>query len=146
MILVDTSIWIDHLRSGDAALSLCLEAGSVLTHPVVIGEVALHPLRQRRLVLAALGGLPMARAANDLEALNFIDQYALGGLGLDYGDILLLTAARLTPGASLWTRDERLHEIAQQLGLAFAPGDDPTLTYHPSDERGLHRLGHGQQL
>lgn len=123
MILVDAPIWIDHLRAGDAALSLFLEAGSVVTHPIVIGAVALSPLRQRGLVLGALSGLPRARSASDVEALDFIDRYALGGLGLDYGDIHLLAAARLTPGAALWTRDARLHEIALQLGLAFAPRD-----------------------
>jgi predicted nucleic acid-binding protein len=121
VILVDAPVWIDHLRLGDAALGLFLEAGSVLTHPVVIGEVALSPLRQRGLVLGSLAGLPQARAASDTEALDFIEHYALGGLGLTYGNIHLLAATRLTPGAALWTRDARLHEIALQLGLAFAP-------------------------
>jgi predicted nucleic acid-binding protein len=123
VILVDAPIWIDHLRMGDAALGIFLEAGSVVTHPIVIAEVALSPLSQRGLVLDALAGLPQARTASDLEALDFIGRYALGGLGLSYSDVHLLAAARLTLGAALWTRDARLHEIALQLGLAFAPRD-----------------------
>jgi predicted nucleic acid-binding protein len=118
VILVDTSVWVDHLRAGDKALAARLEAGAVLTHPFVIGELALGNLRQRKIVLDALSDLPRTNVANDAEVLHFIDQHGLFGLGIGYVDAHLLAAARLTAGAELWTNDKRLHGVADKLRLA----------------------------
>ena len=118
MILVDTSIWVDHLRSNDATLADLLRTGSVLAHPFVIGELALGVLQQRKVILGALRNLPSATAATDDEALRFIDDEALAGLGIGYIDAHLLAATRLTPGASFWTRDKRLAIVAGRLSLA----------------------------
>ena len=122
MILVDSSVWIDHLRTGDGTLVELLETGQVLAHPFVIGELALGGLRQRETILAALRGLPRAIVASDEEVLQFIDRQALFGLGIGYIDAHLLAATRLMPGASLWTRDKRLRAAADRLALA-AVGD-----------------------
>ena len=121
MILVDTSVWVDHLRAADARLRACLEEGLVLTHPFVIGEIALGTLRQRQVVLAALGSLTTATLATDAEVLHLIGHAALAGRGIGYVDAHLLASARLTGGVRLWTRDRRLRLAAEELGLAAAP-------------------------
>ncbi len=118
MILVDTSVWVDHLRAGDKMLAGLLEAGRVLAHPFVIGELALGNLRQRELVLTTLQDLPRAGVATDHEVLRFISQHALFGLGIGYVDAHLLAAVRLTAAAALWTRDKRLRGVAERLGVA----------------------------
>ncbi|HLI12842.1 MAG TPA: PIN domain-containing protein [Alphaproteobacteria bacterium] len=120
MILVDTSVWVDHLRRKSAPLSKLLEAGRVLVHPFVIGEVALGHMRQRNLILAALSNLPRTQVATEDEVLSFIERNALFGRGVGYIDVHLLAAAQLTPGASLWTKDRKLHAVADALGLAVA--------------------------
>ena len=119
MILADTSVWVDHLRASDKALAALLEAGMVLAHPFVIGELALGNLRQREIVLKALADLPQARVAMDAEVLHFIERHALSGRGIGYIDAHLLAAVKLTAGAELWTNDKRLHGVAVQLGLAI---------------------------
>ncbi len=118
MILVDTSIWIDHLRTTDDQMVALLDSGMVLTHPFVIGELALGNLGARESVLGALSRLPCAIVATDAEALHFINRHALFGRGAGYVDTHLLAAVQLTGGAKLWTRDKRLHSIAVKLGLA----------------------------
>jgi len=118
VILVDTSVWIDHLRSGDATLAGLLDAGQVLTHPFIVGELALGNLRQRERVVADLLELPQAFAAGDDEVRHFIRRERLFGIGIGYLDAHLLAATRLTPGALLWTRDKRLSAAAQRLSLA----------------------------
>ena len=120
MILVDTSVWVGHLRAGDGKLGRLLNAGQVLTHPFVIGELALGHLKPRHVVLEALADLPQARPATDHEVLNFIDQHELVGLGIGYIDVHLLAAVHLTTGANLWSRDKRLHGVASRLGVAMA--------------------------
>lgn len=121
MILVDTSIWVDHLRTGDEALARLLNAGSVLSHPFVIGELALGNLHQREAVLGLLQGLPAAESAIDAEVLTLIAASGLAGRGIGYVDAHLLAATRLTDGARFWTRDKRLAAIADELGVKFAP-------------------------
>lgn len=121
MILADTSVWVDHLRTGDKALVALLEAGMVLAHPFVIGELALGNLHQRDIVLMALADLPHAAVATDAEVLHCIERHALSGRGIGYIDTHLLAAVKLTGGAELWTRDKRLHAAAVQLLLAFTP-------------------------
>ena len=121
MILVDTSVWVDHLRASDKALAALLDTAAVLAHPFVIGELALGNLRQREIVLNALSDLPYASVATDLEVLHFIDRHALFGRGIGYVDAHLLAAVQLTAGAELWTKDQRLHGVAVELGLAMTP-------------------------
>jgi predicted nucleic acid-binding protein len=118
VILVDTSIWVDHFRIGDKALTELLTAGEVLVHAFVIGELALGRLPQRISTLTFLRALPEAAAADEHEALRFIERHALAGEGIGYIDVHLLAAARLTPGARLWTRDKRLLRVATRMGLA----------------------------
>lgn len=118
MILVDTSVWIDHLRSGETMLAGLLDDGEVLSHPFIIGELALGNLRQRESVLADLLRLPQASAASDAEVLHLIQGERLFGIGIGYVDAHLLAATRLTQGASLWTRDQRLSAAAERLSLA----------------------------
>ena len=120
MILVDTSIWIDHLRTSGDLLSKRLNAGRVLTHPFVIGELALGEMRRRDAILDALSNLPRAELATDAEVLSFINGQSLFGRGIGYVDAHLLASVRLTAGARLWTRDNRLRSVAEELGLAMA--------------------------
>ena len=100
---------------------MLLDAGAVLAHPIVIGELALGNLRQREIVLNALSDLPHSSVATDAEVLHFIDRHALSGRRIGYVDAHLLAAVRLTAAAELWTKDKRLRGIAAQLGLAFTP-------------------------
>ena len=120
MILVDTSVWVDHLRAGNQTLGRLLDTGQVLAHSFVIGELALGHLRRRETLLTALADLPQAVVATDAEVLGFIDRHALFGRGVGYVDVHLLAAVRLTQGAALWTQDRRLHDIAAGLGLVAA--------------------------
>jgi predicted nucleic acid-binding protein len=124
MILVDTSVWVDHLRAKNAALAGLLNMGAVLTHPFIIGELALGQMRQREIVLASLAALPSAALATDAEALRFIDGRALFGRGIGYVDVHLLASACLTEAALLWTGDKRLRGVAAELGLAARPPFD----------------------
>jgi len=117
MILVDTSIWIDHLRRGNERLRRMLEQGQVLIHPYVIGEVALGNLRNRDAILSALQDLPQVAVATDGEVLRFVQQNSLYGVGIGYIDAHLLAAVRLSPGATLWTGDRRLLAAGRTLGL-----------------------------
>jgi len=117
VILIDTSVWIDHLRSSDANLVKLLKGGQVLAHPFVIGELALGNLRQRQLILNTVLDLPRSVVASDDEVLHFISEHRLFESGIGYVDAHLLTAVRLTAGAALWTRDKRLHGVADRLAL-----------------------------
>jgi len=120
VILVDTSVWVDHLHAGNKVLAALLDAGMVLAHPFVVGELALGNLRQRDIVLTALSDLPQACVATATEVLHFIARHALFGRGIGYVDLHLLVSVRLTAGAELWTRDKRLDGLAVQFGLAMA--------------------------
>ena len=118
MILVDTSVWVDHLRDGTPALAAALEQCGVLMHPFVLGELACGTLKNRGEVLRLLGELPVAPVATDREALNYIEQRALMGRGIGYVDVHLLASVALAGAAQLWTRDKRLAVIAADLELA----------------------------
>jgi predicted nucleic acid-binding protein len=120
MILVDTSVWVDHLRVGEKTLSTLLDAGRVLAHSFVIGELALGRLRQRKAILSALRDLPQAIVASDAEVLLFIERHSLAGLGIGYVDAHLLASARLTAGSALWTRDKRLAGVAERMRLIWS--------------------------
>ena len=121
MVLVDTSVWIDHLRKGDAALTAALEAGQVLMHPFVLGELACGNLNNRAGLLALLRDLPSAPVATDTEALGFLDRHALMGRGIGYLDVHLLASATLASPARMWTRDKRLATVAGHLNLTYQP-------------------------
>ena len=117
MILVDTSVWIDHLRIGDPELASALQSCEVLCHPHVVGELACGNLRARDKVITLLQALPVSPVVSDKESLCFIDNYSLMARGIGYIDVQLLASARLA-GAHLWTRDKRLQTVALELGLA----------------------------
>jgi predicted nucleic acid-binding protein len=119
VILVDTSVWIDHWRTGDECLTQLLNAGQVLAHSFVTGELALGNLLQREAVLTALLDLPQAVVATDDEVLRFIAEQGLAGSGIGYVDAHLLASAILTPGSRLWTRDKRLLRASTRLGTAW---------------------------
>ena len=119
MVLVDTSVWVDHLRQGDAALVRLLDAQQVLMHPLVAGELACGNLKNRKTLLNLLDALPSATEAEHAEVRVFIETRKLMGKGLGYADISLLAAAALNSGAHLWTRDKLLADAARQLGLAY---------------------------
>lgn len=118
MILVDTSVWVDHLRASDGRLVALLQAGQVLSHPFVTGEIASGRLNQRQAVLSDLADLPQATVARDDEVLHFIDRNGLAGTGLGHVDVHLLASAQLLAGTALLTRDKRLHGAATRLRLA----------------------------
>jgi len=118
MILVDTSVWIDHWRRRDEILTSLLEQGAVLAHPFVIGELALGSMPRRDFVLNSLRRLPRTSVARDEEVMRLVDREALFGIGIGYIDAHLLAATRLTPDATFWTRDRRLAAAAEKLSLA----------------------------
>src|SRR5689334_16521481 len=116
MILVDSSVWIDHFRSGNRTLVELIAEDRVLLHPFVIGELTLGGLPDVWAVEDLLG-MPSATLADDDEVLLFIQHHALTGGGIGYGDAHLLVSTRFTLGAALWTRDRRLLAAARRLGL-----------------------------
>ena len=117
-VLVDTSVWIDHLRRGDRRLADLLDRNNVLMHPFVLGELACGNLKNREQLLGLLGGLPAAMVASDREVLSFISSHSLMGKGIGYLDAHLLAATRLNAGARLWTRDQSLERQAVRLSIA----------------------------
>lgn len=123
MILVDTSVWIDHFRRGDRRLAGLLEQGRVVMHSFIVGEIACGDLAKRSQTLELLQDLPSARVAHDDEVLGFIARHALHGKGLGYVDMHLLASVALSPGTTLWTRDKRLMAVAEALaGSASGSG------------------------
>ena len=114
MILVDTSVWVEHFRSGTIGLEMLLIDGQVVCHPFIIGELACGNLKNRTEILSLLQDLPMASRADDDDVIQFIEDHNLMGKGLGYIDIHLLMAALLTR-ISLWTIDKRLHEVSLTL-------------------------------
>jgi predicted nucleic acid-binding protein len=123
VILVDTSVWVDHLRSGDARVAALLETASVAMHLMVLGELACGNLKDRQTLLALWRNLPQLPAATDAEVLFFLERNRLWGRGIGYIDVHLLASVSLHSGARLWTRDRRLRETAEQLGLAHPEPD-----------------------
>ncbi|SAL88241.1 PilT protein-like protein [Caballeronia choica] len=118
MILVDTSVWIDHISASDSVLVRLLSEERVLAHPYVIGEISLGSLRNREVVLGALLDLPGAPIATTEEIFFLIEGEQLFSRGIGYVDTALLASARLQPGVTIWTRDKRLKKVADELGLS----------------------------
>ena len=121
MILADTSVWADHLRAQHSALQSLLDAGEMFMHPFVIGELSLGHLKNRGGILRALKELPRAPTARDEEVWHLIESRNLVAVGIGYVDAHLLASVRLIPGLGLWTRDKRLHAVAERLGFAITP-------------------------
>ncbi len=119
MILVDTPVWIDHLHNGAPELVELLNADEVLTHPMVIGELACGSIGNRVEVLSLLAALPHAVVADNDEVLKFIERRKLMGRGLGFIDVHLLAATTLMPGTRLWTRDRRLASTGAKLGISY---------------------------
>lgn len=124
MILTDSSVWIDHLRSTDPILFAALDAGRVLGHPFVAGEVALGILPRRAATLAFLQRLPQAPVATADEVMRLIDRQRLYGRGIGWTDAHLLASVLLAGDARLWTRDKRLAGTATELGIGWSEGKD----------------------
>lgn len=117
MILVDTAIWVDHLRVADRQLAGLLLEEAVLCHPFVVGELACGALHRRSEVLGLLRNLPQAPVVDQDEELAFVEAHKLMGSGLGWVDVHLLASAALA-GERLWTRDRRLAQAARRLGIA----------------------------
>jgi predicted nucleic acid-binding protein len=117
VILVDTSVWVDHLRRGEPALVALLERGDVLVHPFVVGELACGNLSNRTELLELLQQLPASTVAEHAEVMGFIEARRLYGRGIGYVDAHLLASAAMDQ-APLWTRDQRLRDAASGLSLA----------------------------
>ena len=116
MTLVDTSVWIDHLRVGNRMLRSLLENGEVVAHPFVVGELACGTLRNRVEILTLLQALPEAQVAEHEEVMRVVEREQLYGQGIGWMDAHLLASARLSR-AALWTLDRHLSKIASQLKL-----------------------------
>ena len=114
MVLVDTSVWVAHLRYGNIGLETLLNEGRVVCHPFVVGEFACGNLKNRSQILSLLQALPMAVQAEHDEVMKLIETRSLIGKGLGYIDVHLLASARLT-GVPLWTLDGKLGEAASKL-------------------------------
>lgn len=121
MILIDTSIWADHVVRPEAALQDLLTDQQVLMHPFVIGELALGNLQNWHQTVAMLKALPSSQVASHEDLLTFIPAANLPGSGVGFVDAHLLAACRLTRAARLWTRDKRLASKAGELGLSWTP-------------------------
>ena len=115
-MLVDTSVWIDHLRRGDAALAAFLTRAEVECHPFVIGELACGSLRRRSEILDLLAELPKTPMVTHDEAMAFVNRHRLWSRGIGWIDVHLLASAKLA-GAGLWTRDRPLMMAAKDLAI-----------------------------
>jgi hypothetical protein len=121
MILVDTSIWVGHLRKGDDYLSLLLDQGLVLIHPFIIGELACGSMVNRREILGLLESLPGVVTAEQTEVLHLVEAKRLYGQGVGWVDAHLLASA-IVSHSFLWTSDKPLHRVAESLGVSYRPG------------------------
>jgi predicted nucleic acid-binding protein len=118
MVLVDTSVWVAHLRRGHIGLEALLSEGHVVCHPFVVGELACGNLKNRSEILSLLQALPLATPAEHEEVMQFIENYSLMGKGLGYIDMHLLASAILSR-VPLWTLDRKLKQVSSKLGLAY---------------------------
>jgi predicted nucleic acid-binding protein len=122
-VLVDTSVWVDHFRNRNEALVSLLTLDLVLSHPLIVTELACGtPPVPRARTLADVATLPQARQATLDEVRSFIEREELYGLGCGVVDLALLAATLLTPGSRLWSLDRRLTQLAQRFDVAFRPG------------------------
>jgi len=120
LILADTSVWIDHFRSGNNELQRALNQGQIVIHPWIIAELALGSLRERTKTLALLDLLPQVRVAQPSELRLMIEARRLYDLGIGLTDAHLIASAFLNPPTLLWTRDKRLRKVAEGLSIHAA--------------------------
>jgi predicted nucleic acid-binding protein len=120
VIILDTSVWIDHARQNNDHLFDLFKQGRILIHPFMIGEVALGSLRDHDTIIASLLEMPRPQVASEAEVLSLIRNRFLAGSGIGYVDAHLLASARLTPETLLWTRDKRQKRVAEAMGVAYA--------------------------
>ena len=118
MVLVDTSVWVAHLRDGNVGLEELLSEGQAACHPFIIGELACGNLKNRSLILSLLKSLPLATVAEHEEVMHFIENKDLMGKGLGYVDMHLLASASLS-GVPVWTLDQKLDASSKRLGLKY---------------------------
>ncbi len=116
MILVDTSVWVEHFRNGNIGLDTLLQEGQVVCHPFIVGELACGNIKNRSRILSLLSTLPIAHTAEHEEVMHVIETYQLMGKGLGYIDVHLLASAMLT-NIPLWTLDKRLNSISSKIGI-----------------------------
>jgi len=121
MILVDTSIWVDHFRVSVPALAELLLQEQVLVHQFVIGELACGNIQNRQEILSLLHNLPQISVASEREVLLLIESRSLMGRGVGYIDMHLLASVLIRNGCKLWTRDKRLLAIASEMNLSLEP-------------------------
>jgi predicted nucleic acid-binding protein len=119
MVLVDTSVWVSHLRKGNRELAALLSDGDVACHPFIVGELACGNLKNRAEILSLLQALPMATQAEHEEVMKFIEERRLTGRGLGFIDVHLLASAFLK-GVPIWTLDKKLNAVSRELGVAFS--------------------------
>lgn len=119
MIIVDTSVWIEHLRKTDTQLVQLLDKSLVLTHPFIIGELACGNLHNRLQILTLLKNIPSAKEASHQEVLYFIEHNQLMGCGIGYIDAHLLTSTALTNDTKIWTYNKRLENLSNEIGLSI---------------------------
>lgn len=121
MVLVDTSVWIDHLHRADSRLVALLERNDAASHPMVLGELALGSIADRTGFLGLLSAIPTAAEATHVEVMDFVAARRLYGQGLSLVDAHLLASAMLSDATLLWTRDQRLARAASDIGVAWTP-------------------------
>jgi predicted nucleic acid-binding protein len=121
MIILDTSVWIDHTRENNDHLFELFKRGRILIHPFTIGEIALGSLRDGDKIITSLLEMPRPNVASEAEVLALIRNRFLAGSGIGYVDAHLLASTQLTPETSLWTRDKRLRRVAEAIGVAYSP-------------------------
>lgn len=117
MILADTSVWVDHLRSVDSEMENLLGRGQIAMHPFVVAEIALGSLHKRQMILDGMEALLEVRVAQLNEVRQMIEGHSLYSRGIGLTDAHLIASCLLTPGTQLWTRDGALHKVAQTLGI-----------------------------
>ena len=120
MILVDTSVWISHLRRHNQQLDDLLDSELIFCHPLIIGEISCGHLQNRSLILSLFEELPQVSTATHQEALIFIERHGLMGRGLSFIDIHLLASCQIED-LTIWTQDKLLQRAAQVLHLNYHP-------------------------
>jgi predicted nucleic acid-binding protein len=118
VILVDTSVWIDHFRTNDDHFAKLLDVEVIWIHPFVLGELALGNLRPRAATLQILHRIPRCDVVSNFEFLHFIERYRLFATGVGFVDAHLMASSRMM-AMRLWTHDKRLHAVAENLGLGY---------------------------
>ena len=118
MILVDTSVWIDHLRTTDPTIDRLVESFELAMHPFVLGELVLGSIASRLETIEAWRELPMAKVLHPEDVIDLVEQRRLFSRGIGFTDANLIASALTTSGLKIWTRDKRLAAVAAELGVA----------------------------